>query len=208
MPPNPSNDYISAREIIENLQNDVADARDNLILAKIFQSYFANPKRAIDPVFKIGDKVMLNTLHCQKDYKSKGQHRASKFMPRYDGPYEIVDVHHATSTITLDIPNAPNLFPTFHISNIKPWLPNDDKKFPTQTLEQPGPVDVNGIEEFFVDSIIDHKKISKGHRYLVHFKGYGPENDQWITGRELENNEAVKKYWQKNPDLFQTTSKS
>ena len=110
------------------------------------------------------------------------------------------------STVTLDIPNAPNLFPTFHISNIKPWLPNDDIKFPTRTLEQPGPVDVNGIEEFLIDSIIDHKKIGKGHRYLVLFKGYGPENDGWIAGRELENNEALEKYWKQNPDLFPNAS--
>ena len=185
IPPNPSNEHISAREVIENLCSDVADARDNLLLAKISQSYFANPKRAEDPVLKIGDKVMLSTLHRRRDYKSKGQNRVAKFMPWFDGPYEIVDVHQDASTLTLDIPNAPNLYPTFHISNIKPWLPNDDKKYPTSTLEQPGLVDVNGLEEFFVDSIIDHKKVGKGHQYLVHFKGYGPENDRWIAGRKL-----------------------
>ena len=205
-PPNPSNDHISAREIIENLQNDVADARDNLLLAKISQSYFSNPKRGNDPVFQIGDKVMLNTLHRRRDYKSKGQHRAAKFMPRYDGPYEIVDVHLAASTITLNIPNSPNLFPTFHISNVKPWHANDDDKYPTRTLDQPGPLNVNGLEEFLVDSIIDHKKIGKGFRYLVHFKGYGPENDRWIASRELDNNEALDTYWKQNPDIFPSTT--
>jgi hypothetical protein len=149
---------------------------------------------------------MLNTLHRRKDYKNKGQHRASKFMPGYDGPYEIVEVHHNASTVTLDMPNAPNLFPTFHVSNIKPWFPNDDIKYPACTLEQPGPIEVNGLEEFLVDSIIDHKKVGKGHRYLVHFKGYGPENDRWIAGRELENNEALEIYWKRNPDLFPNAS--
>ena len=181
---------------------DVADARDNLMLAKISQSHFANPKRNDPPTFSIGDKVILSTLHRRKDYKSQKHHRAAKFMPRYDGPYQIIDVHPEASTVTLEMPNAPNLFPTFHISNIKPWFPNDDEKFPSRTLEQPGPIDVNGQEEFLVDSIIDHRKIGRGHRYLVHFKGYGPESDRWISGRELDKNEALDIYWANNPDDF------
>jgi Integrase zinc binding domain len=201
-PLNPSDDHISAREIIENLQTDVADARDNLILAKISQSHFANPNRAEQPHYQIGDKVMLSTLNRRKDYKTKGQKRVAKFMPRFDGPYQIIDTHHDASTVTLEMPNAPNLFPTFHISNIKPWLPNDDNKFPSRTLEQPGPIDVNGTEEFLVDSIIDHRKIGRGFRYLVRFAGYGPDSDRWITGRELDNNEALDVYIKNNPDLF------
>ena len=122
MPSNPSLEHISAREVINNLQSDVADTRDNLLLAKISQSHFANPKRGDEPTFQVGDKVMLNILHRQKDYKNKGQHRAAKFMPRYNGPYEIVDIHHEASTVTIDMPNTPNIFPTFHVSNIKAWL--------------------------------------------------------------------------------------
>jgi hypothetical protein len=74
---------------------------------------------------------MLSTLHRRKDYKNKNQHRAAKFMPRFDGPYQVIDVHNDASTVTLDMPNAPNLFPTFHTSNIKPWQPNDDDKYPS-----------------------------------------------------------------------------
>jgi hypothetical protein len=86
LPPNPSSEHITARQVIKNLQTDVADARDNLILAKISQSHFANPKRTESPVFKIGDKILLSTINRRKDYKNKQQRRAAKFMPRYDGP--------------------------------------------------------------------------------------------------------------------------
>ena len=65
LPPNPSNDHLSAREIIENLQSDTADACDNLILAKLSQSHFANPKRLDGPPYKISDKVMLSTMNQQ-----------------------------------------------------------------------------------------------------------------------------------------------
>jgi len=201
-PPNPSLDHIDAKQIIENLQIDVADARDNLMLAKISQSHFANHDRRPDFPFAIGHKVMLSTLNRRRDYKTKGQKRAAKFMPRYDGPYIIIDTHLDASTVTLDMPNAPNLFPTFHTSHIKPWLPNDDTKYPSRTLETPGPIIVDGVEEFLVESIIDHRKIGRGYRYLVHFKGCGPEDDRWIAGREMENNEALDIYMEKYPVEF------
>lgn len=124
---------------------------------------------------------MLSTLHCRKDYKTKGQHRASKFIPRFDGPYEIINVHLDTSTVTLDMPNAPNLFPTFHTPNLKPWLPNDDIKYPSHILLQPGPIDIDGYDKFIVESIIDHQKIGRGFRYLVHFLRL------WLRQQPLDN---------------------
>lgn len=125
---------------------------------------------------------MLSTLHQRREYKSKSQNRAAKFMPCFDSPYIIIDTHPEASTITLNMPNAPNLFPTFHTSNVKPWYPNDDTKYPSCSLEQPSPISVNGSEEFLVDAILDHKKVGCGFCYLIHFVGYGPEHDHWISG--------------------------
>ena len=49
--------------------------------------------------------------------------------------------------------------------------------------------------EYLVDRIIDHKRIGKHNaKYLVHWVGYGPEDDQWISDRDLEDNEALDKY--------------
>jgi hypothetical protein len=174
------------------------------MLAKISQSYYANSSRKNDLSYNIGDKVMLSTLNRRRDYKRKGRKRAAKFMPRFDGPYVVIDTHLEASTITLDMPNAPNLFPTFHTSHVKPWNPNDDIKFPSRTIENPGPIEVDGVEEFFVDSIVDHRKIGRGYQYLVHFKGCGQEDDRWIAGREMEENEALDIYWKKNPQEFPT----
>ncbi|KAF8804576.1 hypothetical protein BYT27DRAFT_7009359, partial [Phlegmacium glaucopus] len=78
-----------------------------------------------------------------------------KFMPRFDGPYLVTDVNNNTSTVTLDIPQTPNLFPTFHTSHIKPFTPNDNLKFPNCTLHKPGPLDIAGVEEHYVEKIID-----------------------------------------------------
>jgi hypothetical protein len=44
--------------------------------------------------------------------------RVAKFMPYFDGPYTIIDTHPETSNYTLDLPNSPNIFPTFHASQL------------------------------------------------------------------------------------------
>ena len=194
-PPKPSKEYITARSVLEEVSSNVASARDNLMLAKITQSYYSNSSRGDSVKYKIGDKVMLSTLNRRREYKSQGELRVAKFMPRYDGPYLVVEVHEAASTVTLDIPNAPNIFPTFHTSHIKPFKENDNSKWPSRTLERPGPVSPENPSDYLVDRIIDHKKIGKsGAKYLVRWVGYGPEDDQWISGRELDDNEALDKY--------------
>ena len=194
-PPKPSHEYMSARTVLEEVACNVATARDNLMLAKITQSYHSNSSRAKDIPYKVGDKVMLSTLNRRKEYKAQGELRVAKFMPRYDGPYLVVDIHEDALTVTLDIPNAPNIFPTFHTSHVKPYKENDHSKWPSRTLEKPGPVMVEDSPEYLVDKIIDRKKISKNNfKYLVRWVGYGPEDDQWISGRDLDDNEALDKY--------------
>jgi hypothetical protein len=49
--------------MISQIETDVAEAKDNLLQAKIFQSHYANLHRSPEIPFKIGDKVMLSTLH-------------------------------------------------------------------------------------------------------------------------------------------------
>jgi hypothetical protein len=119
----------------------------------------------------------------------------AKFMPCFDGPYLVTDMHNDASTVTIDIPAAPNVFPTFHSSLVKPFLQNDDSKFPSHTLEKPGPIEVDGHDELFVERIIDHKKVGRGFRYLVRWRGESPGEDCWIKGADLDENEAVDTYW-------------
>ena len=194
LPPNASATYMDARRVIERLTTDVADAKDNLMVAKISQAYQANKSRRDDPEYKVGDLVMLSTLNRRRDYKSSDNKRVAKFMPRFDGPFLVTDVHKRASTVTLDLPNSPNVFPTFHCSLVKPFEANDDTRFPARSLEKPGPVEVNGVEEFVVEKIVDRKVIRSKTFYLVHFLGYGKEDDRWLKAEDLDDNEAVDTY--------------
>jgi hypothetical protein len=144
----------TATALLDRLTEDVAEARDNLLQAKITQAHSASASQGPDPHYNIGDLVMLSTANCRHEYKQKGDKRTAKFFPRWDGPYQITDVHHEASTYTLDIPT--NAYPVYHASKLKTYLTNDPSLFPDRELPQPGPiVTANGLEEFFVDQIID-----------------------------------------------------
>ena len=73
--------------------------------------------------------MVLSMLHCQRDYKAKDEKRVAKFMPQYDGPYLITDMAPKILTVTVDLLNNPNTFPTFHTSQVLPFMENDDSLF-------------------------------------------------------------------------------
>ena len=113
-----------------------------------------------------------------QEYKSKGDGCTTKFFPRYDGSYIIINAHPETSNYTLELPNLPNVFPTFHSSELKPYLKNNPILFPSREMAEPQPVVTNqGLEEYLVNEIIDSCRRGRGYQYLVQWTGYGPEHN-------------------------------
>ena len=49
----------------------------------------------------------------------------------------------------------------------------------------------DGEEEWLIDKIVDERTCGKGCQYLVQWHGYGPEEDQWLPGRELAETEVL-----------------
>lgn len=99
---------------------------------------------------------MLSTVNRHAEYKRKGDNRAMKFFPRWDGPFEIINVHQAMSNYTLDLPNAPSAFPTYHASQLKRHMENDNVMFPMCKMDTPGPVVTpDGLKEFHIKWILD-----------------------------------------------------
>ena len=68
-----------ATSLITHLHEDVAEAKNNLLQAKVFQAYYANRNRSSDYPFKIGDKVMLLSLHHYCKFKRKGSKELLSF---------------------------------------------------------------------------------------------------------------------------------
>jgi hypothetical protein len=121
---------------------------------------------------------MLTTLHRRNKYKKKGEKHVAKFLPHFDGPYKVTKAYPETSSYTFDMPNSPNVFLSYHASELKRHTPNDPSLFPSRKLPQPGPVlTADGLEEYHIDCIIDSQKRGAGWQYLVQWTSYGPNHD-------------------------------
>ena len=180
-----------ASDLIQRMQLDVSEAQDNLISAKVSQAFQANKSRTLSFPFKIGDRVVLSTLHRRRELKAGDPNRVAKFMPRYDGPFTIKNTDERHSTVTLDLPNLPNFFPVFHSSEVRPFHENNNTLFPSQALIPPEPITIDGQQEFFIDKIVDQKKKGKKTLYRVRWQGEGPEGDKWLPEDELADCEAL-----------------
>jgi hypothetical protein len=99
---------------------------------------------------------MLSTLHRRREFTAGDPSRVAKFIPRFDGPYKIINSMPDFSAYTLDLPNSPNIFPTFHASQLKRFTENDAILFPSREHASPGPIMTSdGMEEYAIDKIID-----------------------------------------------------
>lgn len=181
-----------AVRLLHQLELDCWEAQDNLLLAKVCQASSADRSRGPEHSFKLGDFVMLNTLHHRRDFMQKKDGRVAKFMPRFDGKYLVKRAWPDKSVYELDLPNHPLKFAKFHSSELKPYVSNDPQLFPNRTLPRPPPVVTeDGQEEWQIEKIIDQRRRGRGFQYLVRWAGYGPEEDRWIARSGVEECEAL-----------------
>ena len=55
---------------------------------------------------------------------------------------------------------------------------------------------VNEKKEYEVEEVRKHRKQGRGTQYLVHWKGYRDEHDQWIAEAGLPHTkQAIEDYW-------------
>ena len=194
---NPAHDL--ARTIIEQMLPVELEAKDNLLSAKIDQAHHANRRRREHFPFSPGQRVVLSTANRRQEYKNPDTLRVAKFMPRFDGPYRILATNKTHSTVTLDIPEAPNAFPVFHSSEVTLFKENDDNLFPSRALNPPKPILVDGEQEFFIEKIVDERMRNKHLQYRVRWQGEGPEGDKWLPASELEDCEALDNWQASKP---------
>ncbi|PSR72503.1 hypothetical protein PHLCEN_2v11626 [Hermanssonia centrifuga] len=193
-------DSIDAAKVIAQLETDVMEAQDNLLLAKSNQAFHADKTRGPESVYSVGDKVMLSTFHRRRDFMQRGDHRVAKFMVRWDGPYLIHCAWPESSLYELELPGHTNIFPKFHASLLKRHIANDDTRYPSRAHEEPAPTfDPETREDHhFVERILDRRRRGRGWQYLVHWKGFGPEHDEWLPGSRVDKLEALDTFLREN----------
>jgi hypothetical protein len=149
-------DEIQVANITKNIENISNEAYNTLLAANICQVHYANKSCRPNETFPVGDKVMLSTLHCRRVYTQGKSNCVAKFLPRYDGPYNIIDSFPDFSAYKLELPNSLNIFPTFHALQLKHFIANDSSLFPSHKHAHPDPIlMLNGLEEYHIEKIVD-----------------------------------------------------
>jgi hypothetical protein len=134
----------------------------------------------------------LDTHQLRLDVKRKG--RSTKFYPRFIGPFPIVQARPSSSNYKLQLPPEYKIHNVFHVSRLRPHVPNDPILFPNREPPRPPPV-IEGSDEYEIKRIIDHRDTRQGRQYKVHWLGYPNSDDSWVHEGELEAEELLAEYW-------------
>jgi hypothetical protein len=186
----PTCDPETPEQLVHRLSSLEGQAWDSLLQHKVIQAFHANKTRDTSPFpFAIGHRVKLSTENRRKRLAGDSAKQVSKLLPRFEGPYVVRAVNEQHNTVTLEIPRRghPNGTETFHTSLVRPWFEDD-----TEFFERP-PLNDDGETE--VEEIVRRKKIGRGWSYLVKYKGYPSEENQWLPGKEVENLEALDRFY-------------
>ena len=131
--------------------------------------------------WKKGDRVLLST----KDLVFK-ERPSKKLMERYVGPYAIEEVV-SSNAVKLRLPSSMRIHPVVNVSRIVRYK----EQVKGQKKEEGKPVEIEGVEEWEVEKILNKKKIRGVAKYLVQWKGFTAEGDTWERKENLKNAEEL-----------------
>ncbi|KAK4684314.1 putative transposase, partial [Tremellales sp. Uapishka_1] len=154
--------------------------RDTITTSVEQSTRHANKERTEPPDYKVGDKVWLNARNV------KTIRPAKKLDHKFLGPFEIIK-QVSTHAYKLKLPTSMRIHPVFHISLLEPHLDNDIEG---RIQQPPPPVEIQGEQEYEVEHILDYKTNKRWReplRYLVQWKGYGPNHNTWEPPSHLTN---------------------
>ena len=108
-----------------------------------------------------------------------------KLTERYVGPYVIEVV--SSNAVKLQLPISMRIHPVVNVSQIVRYK----EQVKGQKKEKGKPIEVEGVEEWEVEKILNKKKIRGVEKYLVQWKGFIAEGDTWERKENLKNAEEL-----------------
>jgi len=127
--------------------------------------------------WKKGDRVLLST----RDLVFK-ERPSKKLMERYMEPYTIEEVV-SSNAVKLRLPSSMRIHLVVNVS----WIVRYKEQVKEQKKEEGKLVEVEGVEEWKVEKILNKKKMSGVEKYLIWWKGFTAEGDTWKRRENLKN---------------------
>ena len=157
-------------------------AQDALQRAQDHQEAQAN-KRRRDHKYKVGDKILLRATNIT--IPADSVRPADKLRPQFLGPFTLLE-QHSPVTFRVELPPFYKIHDVFHVDTFRPYLPSPES-LGTRVAAPPDTSLVDGEEEYEVDEILKYRFYRRQHQFLVSFKGYGREADEWLPVSNLDN---------------------
>ena len=120
-------EFPGVHRFVKKMKLGIMSAHDSIIVARVVHTVQANRKQ-IAVIYKVGDTVYLSTKNI-----SLPKGRARKLAPKYLGPFAVSKVLKEGATYQLDSSEEllkRGINRSFHVSLLKPHVPNDNRKFP------------------------------------------------------------------------------
>ena len=183
----------SAVKMKTDMQLALVQARDALKKAQDRYKLYADKHRR-DIEYKLGDSVLLST----KNIKIRGK-SVSKLMPRFMGPYEIIQ-RVGKVAYKLKLPPTSKIFPVFHVLLLKKYKVDPTRQPPSdQTVSEPLDLPEG---HFVVEKVLDHqlrkkpgkKKNKKVMHYLIKWEGYPSTENSYEPEQNLTQ-VSIDEYW-------------
>ena len=154
--------------------------------------------RKHQPLFMKIDDYALLRLHRGYEIPSTARYE-SKYSQQYVDPFKILK-RIGRLAYRLEIPSHWRIHPVFTVTQLKPVPPPTDDPFNRQRPDHPDSVFVEKntqrVKSFEIERLINKRETAKrDSEYLIRWKGYDPQYDEWRNLPELKNAmNLVKKY--------------
>jgi len=177
----------SATVFVEKMKKVQEEAKAALRKTQEEMKRYADRGRKETKVWERGDWVLLST----KDLVFK-KRPSKKLTERYVGPYAIEEVV-SSNAVKLRLPSSMRIHPVVNVSRIVHYK----EQVKGQKVEEGKPVEIEGVEEWEVEKILNKKRIREVVKYLVWWKGFTAEGDTWEREENLKNVEELIKEFER-----------
>ena len=177
LPTSPSSSTPAADSYVDRLRAAQGILQHELLKARKEMEVSANRRRQPAPVLVPNQHVWLLRRHVSTTCPS------SKLDVRRLGPFAIIGPV-GSSAYRLELPPSMHIHPVFHVNLLEPHVPNT---FPSRVVEVPLPIQVDGLPEFEVNSILDSRFRRRKLYYLVDWVGCDQSERTWEPAENLSN---------------------
>jgi len=171
----------SATVFVERMKKVQEEAGAALRKTQEEMKRYVDRGRKETELWKKGDRVLLST----KDLVFK-ERPSKKLTERYMGPYTIEEVV-SSNAVKLRLPSLMKIHLVINVSQIVRYK----EQVKGQKKEEGKPIEVEGVEEWEVEKVLNKKKIRGVEKYLIRWKGFTAEGDTWEGKENLKNTEKL-----------------